>query len=244
MAIYKIFLIKNDCASGKPLGLKPVNDACPPDYDPGLPETEYAGGRPTCTDEVAASATRDRDTPVFARMLLVHQQPAECRSIAQSLRDSAAAEVECTPFADHATQLIVEGRFDLVLIDDILPESASLQLADHAISRNTPVLLLSGHAATSANLRCLGHRYLEKPLSLELLLSESQRIVIESRLIVRELRTAVSETQALVNALLAEIVEAHRLFDMAMTRLGYTKLRSRRLARRARATRHLATPAC
>jgi DNA-binding response OmpR family regulator len=159
----------------------------------------------------------------LARLLLVHQEPVGCRIIAEHLRENAGAEVECTPTATEAATMITGGRFDLAIIDAMLLKVPGVQLATLAANQDTPVLLLSENRSTSTQLRRLGYPYLEKPLDLGALVSESRRIIVGTRLNIQKGIAAADRIESDVNALEAEIAESHRLFDLAMNRLGYKK---------------------
>ena len=159
----------------------------------------------------------------MTRLLLVHQEPTEGQFIADHLRQRAGAEVIFSLTASQGARMIADRRFDLALIDAIFPGSPGrgIQLAALAANQNTPVLLLSEKAATSVQLKHLGYSFLEKPFDLEVLVSESQRIMRDDRSIGGRLAAAIGNKQPDLSALTAEIAEAHRLFDLAVTRLGY-----------------------
>jgi hypothetical protein len=63
--------------------------------------------------------------------------------------------------------------------------------------------------------------YLERPLNLDALVSESQRVIREAQLIIGKVRASAATMEAKISALAFEIAEAHRLFDLIMARLGY-----------------------
>jgi DNA-binding response OmpR family regulator len=158
------------------------------------------------------------------RLLLVHQEPGECGAFAEHLRRNADATVEFTVNAIQGEVMLTYGHFDLAIIDAILPEMPGTQLVALAAKRKTPVLLLSGAPSESAQLRTLGYPYLERPLNLDALVAETQRVIRETRLIIGTVRASAATMEAKINALAVEMAEAHRLFDLIMARLGYNRV--------------------
>jgi DNA-binding response OmpR family regulator len=158
-----------------------------------------------------------------AQFLLVHHEPDESRVIVENLRHKADAEVASARTVSEGARLIAARHFDLALIDAVLPDMAGMQLASLAANQNMPVLLLSENSSSSAHVRRLGYPYLEKPFDVEVLVAESIAIVRRARLIVRDVAISADRVEATMKALAAEVAEAHRLFDLIISRLGRNK---------------------
>jgi DNA-binding response OmpR family regulator len=158
------------------------------------------------------------------RLFLFHHEPVGCLIITEHLREKAGAEVECALTATEGARMIAGRRFDLALIDAMLPKITGVRLATLAANQNTPALLLSENPSTSTVLRRLGYPYLEQPLDLGALVSESQRMIIGTKSNTRKGTAATAEVKPSPESLAAEIAEAHRLFDLTMIRLGYKKV--------------------
>jgi DNA-binding NtrC family response regulator len=159
----------------------------------------------------------------LAKLLLVHQEPIECRSIADHLRRKTGADVEITLTAPEGIEKMTGGLFDLALIHALSPEKPALELAAVAASRSIPVLWLSGDSVASVRLRRLGYQYLEMPFDRDLLVSESERMVVERRRLLDGVAASASKMEFNLRLLKTEIAESYRLFDSIMRRLGYEK---------------------
>lgn len=155
-----------------------------------------------------------------AQMLLVHHDPAECRFIAQCLRKKVSAEVDSTSIMSEGTRFVTGRHFDLALIEVTLPDMAGIELASVAANQDTPVLLLSANSSSTEHARRLGYTCLEQPFDVDLIVAESIAIVQRTRRLVHDIAASAESMDAVMKSLFAEVAEAHRVFDLIMSRLG------------------------
>ncbi len=153
-----------------------------------------------------------------AQLLLVHHDPAECRFIASCLRKSAGATVDSTSIMSEGARFISARRFDLALIEAALPDLAGINLASAATFQNTPVLLLSDNSSSTVHARQLGYLCLERPFDVDLIVAESITMMQKTRM--DDVAASADSMDSIVRSLSAEVAEAHRIFDLIMSRLG------------------------
>jgi DNA-binding response OmpR family regulator len=159
----------------------------------------------------------------MTRMLVVQDDHLFCKKISEYLKSHARDEVEYALTGNLGTKLLLRQKFDIVLISATLPDTTGIELAKVAYNEHVPVLMLSENSDISAELRRLQIRYLQKPFSLDTLLSESRRVVCESRKSRARVRSCVATVEASLESLRLEIAEANQLFDAIVARLGYWK---------------------
>ena len=143
----------------------------------------------------------------MAKILVIDDDPIVCGIITNRLLDSGS-EAEWAACGRLGAQMLVDGRFDLALIDGTSAEASGAALAEIAADEDTAVLLLSGHPETSEKLQRCGYRYLEKPFPMDRLLSEATEVMAESRENIRRTKAAAAKMQANTAALKEE---SHRL---------------------------------
>ena len=94
---------------------------------------------------------------VHAKILVIDDEPVICDVLADCLQDLPDTEVRCALTGMLGAEKLRTGRFDLALIDVLLPEISGLELTAIAASENTAVLLLSGHPETNEKLEQFGY---------------------------------------------------------------------------------------
>jgi DNA-binding response OmpR family regulator len=162
-------------------------------------------------------------TGPLTQCLLVHHEPAQCLIIADHLRTMAGAVVKSTSNMSEGTRLIAGGRFDLALIEVVFPDMAGIDLAAAAANQDTSVLLLSDNSSSTEHARRLGYPCLEKPFEVDRVVMTSIAIVQRARMVVRDVATSAEKMDSAMRSLTAEVAEAHRVFDLIISRLGRKK---------------------
>ena len=121
------------------------------------------------------------------RILLVEDDPAVSHSIALMLR-SDAVTVDMTDLGQDAIELARYSDYDLILLDLNLPDLSGYEVlrALRVARVNTPVLILSGLAATANKVKGLAFGaddYLTKPFHKDELLARVQAVVVAPPLV-------------------------------------------------------------
>jgi DNA-binding response OmpR family regulator len=161
--------------------------------------------------------------PAMIRVLLVQENPLFCEKIVDYVRSSLNNEVECARTGTIGAEMIAHGRFDIALISATLPDNAGIELARLASNENIAVLMLSENASISQKMERLRYRYLQKPFTVDALLSETCQIVRENQETLAKTRSCAARVEANMEALRLEIAQANRLFDAILARLGFWK---------------------
>lgn len=102
----------------------------------------------------------------MADILVVDDLPEICDLVAEILRWEGFA-VETALEGVAARSLLAGRRFDLALIDAVLPGEAGLSLARHAASLGVRVIIVSGNRAALAQLAGLSWPVLAKPFRID-----------------------------------------------------------------------------
>ena len=105
-------------------------------------------------------------TPAPARILVVDDDRAFLSIVADTLRE-AGHYVDATTDPSDALRRVADGRYDVALLDLVMPSTTGLELGDKvkAASPDTEVLILTGHADLDSAIKGIHHRvfdFLEK----------------------------------------------------------------------------------
>jgi CheY-like chemotaxis protein len=125
-----------------------------------------------------------QSSEVFAmskKILIVDDEAASLRVLRYFL-GYEGYEIVGAKDAVEALELLAESRFDLVLSDVKMPRLDGLALAKHLLSSVpiTPIFLMTAYDCDSrADILALGVPCLSKPLSLDHLLAEVQKVLGE-----------------------------------------------------------------
>jgi CheY-like chemotaxis protein len=114
-----------------------------------------------------------------AKILVVEDEPANLRMLMYILNDEGYETVGARDGME-AVELLAQSRFDLVLSDVNMPRMDGVALARHIVSSesNTPIFLMTAHDIdTRKDILALKVPCLSKPLSLDRLLSEVQKVL-------------------------------------------------------------------
>jgi DNA-binding NtrC family response regulator len=147
------------------------------------------------------------------KVLIIDDNPLVCEVISDCFEIWPATIVDCAQTGEVAAHKLREQRFDLALIDSILPGFSGLQLAERAANQNTPALLLSGHPDVSQKLERFGYPYLKKPVSLTQLLLKSQQAMALAYENVCRIKDSAARLQADIEAAKATMAASRRLVD-------------------------------
>jgi DNA-binding response OmpR family regulator len=139
-----------------------------------------------------------------------------CDLLADVLGD-AGTDVQCVTTGRSGRKLLTGRRFNLAIIDVVLPDASGLALAAVAANENTPVLLLTGHPRAIARLRqheVCDIPYLLKPFSLVRLCNETRRVMAESHQNVQRIKEGMARLRANLAGLDTTIANSERLIDV------------------------------
>jgi DNA-binding response OmpR family regulator len=156
-------------------------------------------------------------------MLLVQDDPVFCDNVRDYLQSRALVEFEHAPTGKLGTKMITGGRFDIALINATLADMPGTELAARAANENIAVLMLSDNWRISKQLARLGYRFLEIPCSFDTLLAEARQLMREHAENMTQLGLSAAIAEANLQALRAEVAEAHRRFDTIVGHLGYLR---------------------
>ena len=132
-------------------------------------------------------------------ILLVDDEEKILKALGRALRDAGHAVVETTS-ARHAQRLIGERTFDVLIVDNVMPELNGLDLIREILTQ-TPegerpqILMMTAHATVESALEAMklgALDYLQKPFEIDELLVVVQRALDHQRLRT-EYRYLVSE---------------------------------------------------
>jgi DNA-binding response OmpR family regulator len=119
------------------------------------------------------------------RILCVEDDPDSLQMLSMLLT-SNGYEVLCAEDAIEALRLVQDQQFDLLLLDDWLPEQSGVELTKRVreFDTCTPVVFYSGVAQQSDQREALGagaQLYLTKPIGVNDLIGEIDRLIAKSK---------------------------------------------------------------
>ena len=111
------------------------------------------------------------------KILVVEDEPASLKILRRFLNHEGY-ETAGAKDGVEAMELLAQSRFDLVLSDVRMPRLDGVALAKHLLSTVpiTPILLMTGYDPKIEAILRLGVPCLGKPLSLDQLLSQIQKV--------------------------------------------------------------------
>jgi DNA-binding response OmpR family regulator len=136
-------------------------------------------------------------------IVVIDDDPLICELIMDALGSSGTA-VQCATRGRSGRKLLTGKRFDLAIIDVVLPDASGIALAAIAANENTPVLLITGRANVTARLKqydLLDFPCLLKPFDLVRLRTEAERVMAESRQNVQRIKDDMAQWRASLTAL-------------------------------------------
>jgi DNA-binding NtrC family response regulator len=136
-------------------------------------------------------------------IVVIDDDPLICEFIRDALGSSRTV-VHCATRGRSGRKLLTSIRFELAIIDLVLPDASGIALAAIAANENTPVLLVTGHPKAITRLEQYNLRdlpCLQKPFDLVRLRTETERVVAESHQGVRRIKEGMARWRASLIAL-------------------------------------------
>lgn len=153
-----------------------------------------------------------------AKILVVDDDALVCDVLTGCLREDLGAEVKCALTGEHGALMITGMRFDLTLIDALLPDVSGIALAEFAADEDTAALMMSGHPKINETLDRFDFPHLEKPFELASLVAEATNIMRDTRKNIRRVKASAVQMRASSEALNAAMEKAWRLLDAIKVR--------------------------
>jgi DNA-binding NtrC family response regulator len=128
-------------------------------------------------------------TDIRGSILLVDDEEKILKSLGRALRDAGHRVVETTSARD-AQRLLAERSFDLLIVDNVMPETSGLELIREYVN-STPegdrsqVLMMTAHATVESAIEAMklgALDYLQKPFEIDELLVVVRRALDHQRL--------------------------------------------------------------
>ena len=124
--------------------------------------------------------------PVPIGRILCTEDDADTRELLEMILKQAGYVVDCSESSTQAIQFAKERIYDLILVDNWMPEMSGDQVtkAIRVFNASTPILYYSGAAyeADKQNARDAGAQgYLVKPDGLKALVNEVTRLIAQAR---------------------------------------------------------------
>ena len=119
--------------------------------------------------------------------ILCTEDDADTRELLEMILQEAGYQVDCTESPSQAVQLARDQIYDLILVDNWMPEMSGDQVtkAIRVFNVATPILYYSGAAYESDKLRARdagAQGYLVKPEGISTLVAEVARLIAEARI--------------------------------------------------------------
>ncbi|MBA4062753.1 MAG: hypothetical protein C0501_03430 [Isosphaera sp.] len=119
-----------------------------------------------CTDSYPTATVVSRTEFAVAHILLIDDEPEFADCLREELEAHGHA-VEYLPRAEEGVNRLAGGRFDLVLLDNIMPRMTGLEFLDALRARGvaTPVVLITGESSSDTAIRAINlgaHAYVLK----------------------------------------------------------------------------------
>jgi CheY-like chemotaxis protein len=150
------------------------------------------------------------------KILVVDDEETICQVVSACLEDWPGTKVVCANNGNLAAERLRGDRYDLALIDALLPGPGGFELAEIAANQNVAVLMLSGHPEITAKLRAVSFPHISKPFRLSELLKESRQVIASSLENSRRVQTALALLKTRAEALQTAIEESRRILGESM----------------------------
>jgi DNA-binding NtrC family response regulator len=164
---------------------------------------------------LARSVLGETSMTAARKILVIDDEHVVCDVIADAFEDWPGAQVTCVQKVGQGAQRLRAEKYDLALIDALLPEIPGLELAVLAVNENTPVVLLSGHPEITETLAGCNFPHLAKPFALADLMEKSREAVEDSLRNIARVRESFEIMKAHDKALRSALEESRRLLEEA-----------------------------
>jgi DNA-binding response OmpR family regulator len=98
-----------------------------------------------------------------SRNVLLVEDEQGVREVLEELLQGAGYAVSTATNGAEALALLDANRFDIVLLDAVIPGGSGMEVADRAVLLRTPVIITSGHPDRIEKLTDGEHAFLSKP---------------------------------------------------------------------------------
>ena len=149
-------------------------------------------------------------------VLVVDDEKAICDVVVEAFEDWPNTGVHCSHDGIDAVKRLQIGKFSLALLDVELPGLSGLNVAEAAVSNNTPVLMLAGHPDMFAKMTLVDLPHLPKPFGMVDLLRQSEDAIADSQKNVERVRAALALLKTRAGALQTAMEESRRLLGESM----------------------------
>jgi DNA-binding NtrC family response regulator len=137
-----------------------------------------------------------------------------CDFVEEALQ-APSVSVRRAKTAALGVQLLTNERFDLALIDVVLPDGSGIAVAEIALNEDIPVVLISGDLASIEGLVELGFPFLEKPFSLAALDFEAAQAIGDSGRYIRRASESIAKVRLTVESLGVAMADSRRLIEIS-----------------------------
>ena len=141
--------------------------------------------------------------------VLIVQNDPDLRALMVETMHDVAADVASASTGWLASVMIAARHYDLALIDASLPDMSGIALAGLAAQKAIPAVLISGHAATVAQLRQHDFPYLQRPFCAEQLREASRRAIHEGTMNILKVKAASAVIETRLAVLRSDVAESH-----------------------------------
>lgn len=111
-------------------------------------------------------------------ILVVEDDPLVCEVLVAALDEEYTTTQVGT--SREALECLLDGRFDLMLLDCTLPDGMDSRLVPKADQRGVPIILMSGDPARMERLSGQPRPFVAKPFSIAALLASIEGVVARS----------------------------------------------------------------
>jgi DNA-binding NtrC family response regulator len=124
-------------------------------------------------------------------VLVVDDRPDICAVVQMALEESGIYRVSAATEIAQALSLLDRDKPDLLILDAVMPGSLGFCLANGAVERAVPMIMMTGEPVMNELLDELGWSHLRKPFRLPQLLAETRRTLDESQENLRMVRASL-----------------------------------------------------
>ena len=150
------------------------------------------------------------------RVLVVDDEETICTVVADCLEDWPGTEVDCAHDGMAGVRRLQASKFNLAIIDIMLPKVSGFEVAEAAVNDHTPVVMLSGHPEVTTKLGLVDLPHLTKPFRMAELLHESKAAIANSRENLARVRAALARLKERAGALQTAMEDSRRLLGESM----------------------------
>ncbi len=120
--------------------------------------------------------------PLRSPNILIVDDDPDIRDLVSSVLESEGYKARAVADGDAMRSALLSERFNLVIVDALLPRESGLALASEAAARGADILMVSGDPSTIANVVGLKFGILVKPFTATQLLDKVKKITSRGRL--------------------------------------------------------------